>query len=82
VPIVSYLLKKKLKTHKAINPALSSLLPAENRFPLASNIVRDVSNRYYDILSSLTLRGLESVRKIVSEAIMLEGIVRNHIKDR
>ncbi|KAG7408966.1 hypothetical protein Forpi1262_v017895 [Fusarium oxysporum f. sp. raphani] len=76
VPAVSYLLKKKLKTRKAIDPALSSLLPAENRFPLASDTARDVSNRYHDILSSPTLRGLESVRKIVSEAIVLEDIVR------
>ncbi|KAI7772853.1 hypothetical protein LZL87_013970 [Fusarium oxysporum] len=82
VPAVSYLLKKKLKTRKAIDPALSSLLPAENRFPLASDTARDVSNRYHDILSSLTLRGLESVRKIVSEAIVLEDIVRNHVEDR
>ncbi|KAG6989181.1 hypothetical protein FocnCong_v021292 [Fusarium oxysporum f. sp. conglutinans] len=82
VPAVSYLLKKKLKTRKAIDPALSSLLPAENRFPLASDTARDVSNRYHDILSSPTLRGLESVRKIVSEAIMLEDIVRNHVEDR
>ncbi|KAF4448245.1 hypothetical protein F53441_8331 [Fusarium austroafricanum] len=51
-------------------------------FPLASDIARDVSNRYYDILSSLTLRGLESVWKIVSEAIVLEDIVRNHVEDR
>ncbi|KAJ0133566.1 Uncharacterized protein HZ326_23359, partial [Fusarium oxysporum f. sp. albedinis] len=35
-----------------------------------------------DILSSPTLRGLESVRKIVSEAIVLEDIVRNHVEDR
>ncbi|KAL9572163.1 hypothetical protein ACKAV7_003651 [Fusarium commune] len=82
VPAVSYLLKKKLKTRKAINPALSSLLPAENRFPLASDTARDISNRYHDILSSPTLRGLESVRKIVSEAIMLKDIMRNHVKDR
>jgi len=82
VPAVSYLLKKKLKTRKAIDPALSSLLPAENRFSLASDTARDVSNRYHDILSSLTLRGLESVRKIVSEAIVLEDIVRNHVEDR
>jgi hypothetical protein len=82
VPAVSYLLKKKLKTRKAIDPALSSLLPAENRFPLASDTARDVSNRYHDILSSPTLRGLESVRKIVSEAIVLEDIVRNHVEDR
>ncbi|KAG7407488.1 hypothetical protein Forpe1208_v013118 [Fusarium oxysporum f. sp. rapae] len=82
VPAVSYLLKKKLKTRKAIDPALSSLLPAENRFPLASDTARDISNRYHDILSSPTLRGLESVRKIVSEAIVLEDIVRNHVEDR
>ncbi|EXL39822.1 hypothetical protein FOCG_17583 [Fusarium oxysporum f. sp. radicis-lycopersici 26381] len=82
VPAVSYLLKKKLKTHKAINPALSSLLPAENQFPLASDTARDINNRYHDILSSPALRGLESVRKIVSEAIMLEDIVRNHVEDR
>ncbi|KAI8406604.1 hypothetical protein FOFC_14074 [Fusarium oxysporum] len=82
VPAVSYLLKKKLKTRKAIDPALSSLLPAENRFPLASDTARDVSNRYHDILSSPTLRGLESVRKIVSEAIVLEDIVKNHVEDR
>ena len=61
MPAVSYLLKKKLKTRKAIDPALSSLLPAENRFPLASDTARDVSNRYHDILSSLTRRGLEAV---------------------
>ncbi|KAG7405758.1 hypothetical protein Forpi1262_v018326 [Fusarium oxysporum f. sp. raphani] len=67
---------------EAIDPALSSLLPAENRFPLASDTARDVSNRYHDILSSPTLRGLESVRKIVSEAIVLEDIVRNHVEDR
>ncbi|KAJ4075640.1 hypothetical protein NW769_015394 [Fusarium oxysporum] len=82
VPAVSYLLKKKLKMRKAINPALSSLLPAENRFPLASDTARDVSNRYHDILSSPTLRGLKSALKIVSEAIVLEDIVRNHVEDR
>ncbi|KAI8396360.1 hypothetical protein FOFC_20907 [Fusarium oxysporum] len=67
---------------EAIDPALSSLLPAENRFPLASDTARDVSNRYHDILSSPTLRGLESVGKIVSEAIVLDDIVRNHVEDR
>ncbi|CZR35894.1 uncharacterized protein FPRO_03846 [Fusarium proliferatum ET1] len=48
----------------------------------ASDTARDISNRYHDILSSPTLRGLESVRKIVSEAIVLEDIVRNHVEDR
>ncbi|KAH7468018.1 hypothetical protein FOMA001_g15877 [Fusarium oxysporum f. sp. matthiolae] len=57
VPAVSYLLKEKLKTRKAIDPALSSLLPAENRFPLASDTARDVSNRYHDILSSPNAQG-------------------------
>ncbi|RYC77509.1 hypothetical protein BFJ63_vAg19617, partial [Fusarium oxysporum f. sp. narcissi] len=51
VPAVSYLLKKKLKTRKAIDAALCSLLPAENRFPLASDTARDIGNRYHDILS-------------------------------
>jgi hypothetical protein len=82
VPAVSYLLKKKLKTRKAIDPALSSLLPAENRFPLASDVASDVRNRYHDILSSPTRRGLEAVQKIVSEAIVLEDIVRKHVDDR
>ncbi|RYC77641.1 hypothetical protein BFJ63_vAg19485, partial [Fusarium oxysporum f. sp. narcissi] len=68
-PAVSYLLKKKLKTRKAIDPALSSLLPAENRFPMASDTARDVSNRYHDILSSPTHRGLEAVQKIQAEFI-------------
>ncbi|KAM5358512.1 hypothetical protein ACJA88_015339 [Fusarium oxysporum] len=81
-PEVNYLLRKKLKTRKAIDPALSSLLPAENRFPLASDTARDVGNRYHDILSSPTLTGLESARKIVNEAIVLEEIVRNHVEDR
>ncbi|EGU86673.1 hypothetical protein FOXB_02809, partial [Fusarium oxysporum f. sp. conglutinans Fo5176] len=81
-PAVSYLLKKKLKTYQAIDPALSSLLPAENRFPMASDTARDVGNRHHDILSSPTLRGLESIRKIVNEAIVLEDIVRNHVEDR
>ncbi|KAF5696733.1 hypothetical protein FMUND_15616 [Fusarium mundagurra] len=82
VPAVSYVLKKKLKTRKAIDPALSSLLPAENRFPLASDTARDVSNRYHDILSSPTRRGLEAVQKIVSETIVLEDIVKKHVADR
>ncbi|KAF4331878.1 hypothetical protein FBEOM_14340, partial [Fusarium beomiforme] len=81
-PAVSYLLKKKLKTHKAIDPALSSLLPAENRFPIASDTARDIRNRYHDILSSPTRRGLEAIQKIVSEAVVLEDIVRNHVADR
>ncbi|KAG4277362.1 hypothetical protein FPRO04_14140 [Fusarium proliferatum] len=81
-PAVSYLLKKKLKTRKAIDPALSSLLPAENRFPMASDTARDVSNRYHDILSSPTHRGLEAVQKIVSEAIVLEDIVKKHVANR
>ncbi|PCD22282.1 hypothetical protein AU210_016072 [Fusarium oxysporum f. sp. radicis-cucumerinum] len=81
-PAVNYLLRKKLKTCKAIDPALSSLLPEESRFPLASDTARDIGNRYHDILSSPTLRGLESVRKIVNEAIVLEEIVRNHVEDR
>ncbi|KAG7409489.1 hypothetical protein Forpe1208_v010747 [Fusarium oxysporum f. sp. rapae] len=78
-PAVSYLLKKKLKTRKAIDPALSSLLPAENRFPMASDTARDISNRYHDILSSPTRRGLEAVQKIASEAIVLEDIVKKHV---
>ncbi|EXL66284.1 hypothetical protein FOPG_17531 [Fusarium oxysporum f. sp. conglutinans race 2 54008] len=77
-----FLQKKKLKTRKAIDPALSSLLPAENCFPLASDTARDVSNRYHDILSSPTRRGLEAVQKIVSEAIVLEDIVKKHVADR
>ncbi|PNP55196.1 hypothetical protein FNYG_15547 [Fusarium nygamai] len=81
-PAVSYLLKKKLKTRQAIDPALSSLLPAENRFPIASDTARDVGNRYHEILGSPTLRGLESIRKIGNEAIVLEDIVRNHVEDR
>ncbi|KAG7404146.1 hypothetical protein Forpe1208_v015967 [Fusarium oxysporum f. sp. rapae] len=81
-PAVSYLLKKKLKTRKAIDPALSSLLPAENRFPMASDTARDISNRYHDILSSPTRRGLEAVQKIASEAIVLEDIVKKHVANR
>jgi hypothetical protein len=49
---------------------------------LASDTARDISNRYHDILSSLTLRGLEAVRKIINKAIVLEDIIRNHIEDR
>jgi hypothetical protein len=54
----------------------------ENRFPMALDTVRNISNRYYNILSSLTLRGLEAIRKIINEAIMLKGIIRDYIKDR
>ncbi|KAG7402830.1 hypothetical protein Forpe1208_v016802 [Fusarium oxysporum f. sp. rapae] len=81
-PAVSYLLKKKLKTRQAIDPALSSLLPAENRFPMASDTARDVGNRYHDILSSPTRRGLEAIQKIISEAVVLEDIVKKHVADR
>jgi hypothetical protein len=49
---------------------------------MASDTARDVGNRYHDILSSLTLRGLEAIRKIVNDAIVLEDIVKNHVKDR
>ncbi|CVK92451.1 uncharacterized protein FMAN_07347 [Fusarium mangiferae] len=81
-PAVSYLLKKKLKTRKAIDPALSSLLPAENRFPMTSDTARDVSNRYHDILSSPAQRGLKAVQKIVNEAIVLEDVVKKHVTNR
>jgi len=60
-PAVSYLLKKKLKTHQAIDPALSLLLPAENHFPMAFNTARDIGNYYYNILSSLTRQGLKAI---------------------
>jgi hypothetical protein len=49
---------------------------------MALDTVRNISNRYYNILSSLTLRGLEAIRKIINEAIMLKGIIRDYIKDR
>ncbi|KAI7771377.1 hypothetical protein LZL87_013876 [Fusarium oxysporum] len=49
---------------------------------MASDTAKDVGDRYHDILSSPTLRGLEAVRKIVNEAIVLEDIVRNHVEDR
>jgi hypothetical protein len=81
-PAVSYLIKKRLKTYKAIDPAYSSLLPAENRFQMASDTARDISNRYHDILCSPTRRGLESIRKIVSEALILKNIIKEHYEDR
>ena len=49
---------------------------------MASDTARDVSNRYHDILSSPTHRGLEAVQKIVSEAIVLEDIVKKHVANR
>ncbi|RYC77206.1 hypothetical protein BFJ63_vAg19920, partial [Fusarium oxysporum f. sp. narcissi] len=81
-PAVEFLLRKKLKMKKTINPAFLSLLPSETRFTTASATAQRLRDRYHDILSSPTRQGLMHVQKIVSEAILLEDHLTRHVDDR
>ncbi|RKK60603.1 hypothetical protein BFJ69_g17208 [Fusarium oxysporum] len=81
-PAVEYLLRKKLKTKKTVDPAFISLLPSETRFSTASATAQRVRDRYHDILSSPTLQGLKHVQNIVHEAILLEDHIKRHVEDR
>ncbi|KAI8413469.1 hypothetical protein FOFC_06747 [Fusarium oxysporum] len=81
-PAVEYLLRKKLKTKKTVDPAFISLLPSETRFSTASATAQRVRDRYHNILSSPTLQGLKHVQNIVHEAILLEDHIKRHVEDR
>jgi hypothetical protein len=75
-------MKKKLKGKQAVDPAFISLLPHESRFSIASDTAKRVGERYHEIFSSPTRQGMKHIRNIVSEAIMLAGIVNDYTEDR
>ncbi|RYC79008.1 hypothetical protein BFJ63_vAg18109 [Fusarium oxysporum f. sp. narcissi] len=79
---VTYLLKQQMRAKKAVDPALSSLLPSETRFQRASDTVKQVVEKYRDMLSSPTRAGLCEVSKVVTEACLLEETVTIHVDDR
>ncbi|RKK23649.1 hypothetical protein BFJ67_g17051 [Fusarium oxysporum f. sp. cepae] len=81
-PAVEYLLRKKLKTKKTVDPDFISLLPSETRFSTASATAQRVRDRYHDILSSPTLQGLKHIQNIVHEAILLEDHIKRYVEDR
>ncbi|KAG7406844.1 hypothetical protein Forpi1262_v018256 [Fusarium oxysporum f. sp. raphani] len=81
-PAVEYLLRKKLKTKKTVDPAFFSLLPSETRFSTASATAQHVRDRYHDILSSPTRQGLKHIQNIVHEAILLEDHIKRHVEGR
>ncbi|RKK71948.1 hypothetical protein BFJ68_g18312, partial [Fusarium oxysporum] len=81
-PAVEFLLRKKLKMKKTVNPAFLSLLPSGTRFTTASATAQRLRDRYHDILSSPTRQGLVHVQKIVSEAILLEDHLTRHVDNR
>ncbi|RKK74042.1 hypothetical protein BFJ69_g8781 [Fusarium oxysporum] len=81
-PAVEFLLRKKLKAKKTVNPAFLSLLPSETRFTTASATAQRLRDQYHDILSSPTRQGLMHIQKIVNEAILLEKHVLENVNDR
>ncbi|KAI8409854.1 hypothetical protein FOFC_07888 [Fusarium oxysporum] len=81
-PAVEFLLRKKLKAKKTVNPAFLSLLPSETRFTTASATAQRLRDRYHNILSSPTRQGLMHIQKIVNEAILLEKHVLENVNDR
>ncbi|KAF4454463.1 DNA transposase [Fusarium albosuccineum] len=64
-----------MKAKKAINPAFSSPLPSETRFQRASDSRKRVTEQYFNHFSSPTREGLQEVRKVVTEAVLLEKTV-------
>ncbi|KAF5564810.1 hypothetical protein FPHYL_4537 [Fusarium phyllophilum] len=81
-PAVEYLMKKKLKSKQAVDPAFLSLLPSEMRFSTASATAQHVRDRYHDILSSPSRQGLRHVQNIVNEAILLEKHMTEYVDNR
>ncbi|KAJ4073619.1 hypothetical protein NW761_014215 [Fusarium oxysporum] len=81
-PAVKFLLRKKLKAKKTINPAFLSLLPSETRFTTASATTQHLRDQYHDILSSPTRQGLMHIQKIVNEAILLEKHILENVNNR
>ncbi|KLO97764.1 Uncharacterized protein Y057_13245 [Fusarium fujikuroi] len=83
-PAVQYLLCKKLQAKKCIDPASNSLLPQETRFSTASDTAKHIhiSERYHNILCSPPRLGLQHIRNIVNEAILIEDIIKKYIEDR
>ncbi|KAL6365686.1 hypothetical protein LRP88_01687 [Fusarium phalaenopsidis] len=81
-PAVAFLLRQQIKAKKAVNPAFASLLPSDTRFQRASDTAKRVTEEYLDIFSSLTRAGLQEVRKVVIEAVLLEEIVTMYMDDR
>ncbi|KAJ3453843.1 hypothetical protein MRS44_018475 [Fusarium solani] len=81
-PTMAYLAKKQLQSKKAVDPVFASLLPSEARFQSASDTAKHLSERYGDILSSPACAGLRQIRKVVTEAVMLENTVTAYVDDR
>ncbi|KAM0364067.1 hypothetical protein ACHAPK_010977 [Fusarium culmorum] len=81
-PAIEYLLRKQLKTKKTFTPAHISLLPSEMRFHAASSTAESIGERYHDILSSPTRAGLQHIRNIVHEVVMLEDVIKQYVDDR
>nr|AAK16924.1 DNA transposase ESP4 [Fusarium breviconum]AAK18808.1 putative transposase [Fusarium haematococcum] len=81
-PALAFLLKQQMKAKKAVNPAFASLLPSETRFQRASDTAKRVTEEYFDIFSSPTRAGLLEVRKVVTEAVLLEETVTMYVDDR
>ncbi|RSL38778.1 hypothetical protein CEP51_016883, partial [Fusarium floridanum] len=81
-PILAFLEQKALQAQKSINPALPSLLPDEARFHRASVVTKHISEKYHDVMSSPSRAGLRTVRKVVTEASLLNDTVNAYVDDR
>ncbi|KAM6508499.1 hypothetical protein FALCPG4_19005 [Fusarium falciforme] len=81
-PAMAYLAKKQLQAKQAINPAFASLLPHDSRFQTAADTAKHLSECYGDTFSSPTRAGLRQIRKVVTEAVILESTVTAYVDDR
>ncbi|KAJ4212445.1 hypothetical protein NW757_014788 [Fusarium falciforme] len=79
---MAYLAKKQLQAKQAINPAFASLLPHDSRFQTAADTAKHLSECYGDTFSSPTRAGLRQIRKVVTEAVILESTVTAYVDDR
>ena len=81
-PAFARVLKEQQKSHQAIDPASSSLLPREQRFQIASDMISGVRQRFDEVLSFPTREGLRFASKVAIEASALESQVKAFLRDR
>ncbi|KJZ69405.1 hypothetical protein HIM_11201 [Hirsutella minnesotensis 3608] len=81
-PAIEKLLESQKKARRPVNEAYASLLPPEDRWLQSANVVRDVKDRYHDVLSSPSRRLMATASRVMTEAQLLEKDLRFYIKDR
>ncbi|KJZ71085.1 hypothetical protein HIM_09504 [Hirsutella minnesotensis 3608] len=81
-PAVAKLLESQKKARRPVDPAYASLLPAQDRWQQSANVVRDVNERYHEVLSSPSRRGMARASQVMVEAQLLESNLRHSIQER